>query len=251
MAEEEVTDLTEEEGPAEGADNDKGKKKDKKEKKEKKPKDEKEPKVKAERKGGSLGVIILMILVIILLVGGFGVALFFDALGARIVVGDAINDPLLDVVAWLDPDYQTIVQRLRAEALAQEERFAAREADMDARDEEIIERELMLETMEAQVIRRENEIVHREAQLQAMLDRAVPLHRRPDMTEQEFEDMLSLSATYAQMAPEIAANILVTMHDPRDVAGLLYHMAERERAAIMSVMEPRFAAHITEILLYY
>jgi len=250
----EVTDLTDEAKEAADGKGKKGKRKDKKKGKE--PKDtvdsgDKDSKVKSDKKGGAGGVILLMSLVLLLLIGGFGTALFFDALGTRIVVGDAVNEHLQDIIIWLNPGYQSIAQRQRAEAAAQEGRFAERNAEIDAREAAILEREYMLDTFEAQTIRRENELLHREAQLEAMLDRTVPLHRRENMTEQEFNDMISLSITYAQMAPEEAANIMVEIHDPRDVAGLLYHMSERERAAIMTAMEARFAAHITEILLYY
>jgi len=253
VAEEEVTDLTEDEDSGDGKGKGKGKKKEKAPKEPKKGKDdsEKEPKVRSERKGGSLGVIILMLLVLILLVGGFGTALYFDALGARTVVGEAINDPLLDLVIWLDPWFHSVDTRMRAEAAIREERVRAMEDEMEGRIFEITEREILLDAMEAQISRRENEILHREAQLQAMLERSVPLHRRTDLTEQEMAEMLSLSETYAQMAPEVAANIMKAMHDPRDVAGLLLHMSERSRAAIMSAMDERYAAHITEILLYY
>ena len=253
MAEEEVTDLTDGEDSGDGKGKDKGKKKEKAPKEPKKGKEdgEKEPKVRGERKGGSLGVIVLMLLVLFLLVGGFGAALYFDALGARTVVGEAINDPLLDLVIWLDPWFHSVDTRLRAEAAMREERVRAMEDEMEGRVLEVADREALLDAVEAQISRRENELEHREAQLQAMLERAVPLHRRADLTEQEIEEMLSLSETYAQMAPEIAANIMKAMHDPRDVAGLLFHMSERNRAAIMSVMDERYAAHITEILLYY
>jgi len=260
MSEGDVTDLTEDGAPDAG----KGKKvKEKKVKEKKKDKNSKDSgdgvdgfdgedgqKVKGKKKGGATGIIVLMLLVLFLLVGGFGTALFFDALGARMVVANAINDPLIDLVIWLDPGFNTVADRMRADAELYESRFRAREQAMDERDSAIIEKEYELQRLEEQISRREADMERREAQLEAMADRTIPLHRR-DMTEQEFEDMVSLSNTYAQMAPEVAATIMVALHDPRDVAGLLYHMAERERAAIMTEMTPAFAAHVTEILLYY
>jgi len=83
-----------------------------------------------------------------------------------------------------------------------------------------------------------------------MYERTVPLYRRPDITDQELEDMISLSRTFTQMSPETAAVILVQLYDPRDVASLLYYMGERNAAAILAVMDISYAAEITEILLY-
>jgi flagellar motility protein MotE (MotC chaperone) len=266
---EEVTDLTEEEVPE---DNAKGKKsKEKKAKKGKEPKDAaggvvelegkdsadgadgkgkkgKEPKVKAEKRGGAGGIILLMALVLVILLGGFGAALYFDALGTRIVVGNAINDPLLDLVAWLDPNYNTIEMRQQAEAEAQEIRFRERIEELNAREIEIEYEESLLLAVEEQLDRRALELDNREAQLELLLDRTIPLHRR-NLTEDELENIVSLSGSYTQMSPETAANILVAMHDPRDAASILYFMSERNRGAIMAAMDIRFAAHITEILL--
>ena len=70
------------------------------------------------------------------------------------------------------------------------------------------------------------------------------------MTEQEMEDMLSLSTTFTNMSPDTAATILVHLYDPRDVASILYFMRERNSAAILAEMDVRYAANITEIWLY-
>jgi len=51
------------------------------------------------------------------------------------------------------------------------------------------------------------------------------------------------------MAPEAAAVILAELRDPQNVAVILYYMSERSAAAILSALEPEFAAKITEILL--
>ena len=77
---------------------------------------------------------------------------------------------------------------------------------------------------------------------------AAPLFHRA-MSDQELADIQSLSRSYAQMDPGIAAGILVELKDEQHVATILYHMVERNAAAILSVMEPAFAARITEILL--
>lgn len=253
MAEEDVTDLTEGEEP-EDSKGKKGKRK-KKEKAPKEPKKsklngDKEQKVKGKGKGGTLGVIILMVLVVLLLVGGFGAALFFDVLEARQVVADVINDSLIDLVIWLDPGFSSVEARMRADAEAMAQHSAAREEELNEREEELLAREAIFDTLEAQVSRRETDLANREARMQVVLDRSTPLFRR-QMTEAELEEMLSLSNTYSQMAPEVAARIMTELHDPRDAAGILHFMNERNRAAIMAVMDERFAAHVTEILLYY
>jgi flagellar motility protein MotE (MotC chaperone) len=52
------------------------------------------------------------------------------------------------------------------------------------------------------------------------------------------------------MSPDAAAERLVRLYDPRDVAAILYFMAERSAASILAAMEPGYAANITEIMLY-
>lgn len=263
---EEITDLTEDESSEDNAKGNKGKEKKKKKGKEPKNADSgkadiagaggadgkekkgKEPKVKAEKSSGTGGIILMMALVLFILLGGFGAALYFDALGTRVVVGNAINDPLLDLVVWLDPNFNTIEMRQRAEAEAQEIRFRERIEELNAREIEIEYEESLLLTIEEQLDRRELELNNREAQIEQMLDRAIPLHRR-DLTEDELADIISLSNSYTQMSPESAANIMVAIHDPRDAAAILFFMSERNRGAIMAAMDVRFAAHITEILL--
>ena len=254
MAEGAVTDLTGGEEQYNSKAKEKGKKEKKKDKApkataEREEAGDQEPEEKVKKKSGTLGVVLLMALVLILLIGGFGVALFFDALGSRQLVAGAINDPLIDLVIWLDPTFNSVDARLRAEAERQEARFLEREQELNEREADIEASEQIVSTLEEQVSRREADLERREAQLQAMADRTVPLHQR-EMTEQEKQDMLSLSNTYSQMAPDVAARIMVELYDARDVAGLLYFMPERNRSAIMAAMEPWFAAHITEILLY-
>jgi len=221
----------------------------KKGKKEKKAKPDKKDKVKGE-KGGAGGVIIIMILVLVILIGGFAAALYFDVFDARIIVADVITDPILEVLIWLDPAYSSINQRLRSEAATQERRFEERSAQFEEREEDIALRETVLDTREQQLDRRALELDRREDQITAMYERTVPIHRRDDITEEELEDMISLSRTYTQMSPDDAANILVRLYDPRDVAAILYHMTERNAGSILAVMDPAYAANITEILLY-
>jgi len=257
MADDDVTDLTEE-GSGEAAKG-KGKKPPKAPKEPKAPKDEKgvkEPKGKKEKKpkekgekGGAAGVIIIMLLVLLILVGGFTAALYFDVFDARTIIAEVVTEPLLDVLIWLDPGYHTISQRLRDEEEASVRRFTERTEELNRREENLILQEEMVFAREQQVVRQSHDLDRREEQVAAMYERTVPLWKR-DMTEQEMEDMLSLSTTFINMSPEQAALILVQLYDPRDVATILYYMSERNSAAILTEMDVRYAANITEIWLY-
>ena len=248
MADDEITDLTEEEGSGDAG---KGKKRGGKAPKEpKEPKALKEKRQKGEKvKTGAGGVIIIMILVLVILIGGFSAALYFDIFSAREITADLITEPLLNVIIWLDPDYLEINQRLEAERETQEKIFEERTEDLDGREEVIVIREDSLGQREQQLEWRAQELDRREEHIMAMYERTVPLWKR-DMTEEELEDMLSLSRLYSQMSPEDAAARLVALHDPRDVAGILYYMNERNAASILAAFEVRYAAQITEILLY-
>jgi len=252
MADEEVTDLTEEGSSAPA----KGKKPPKAPKEPKEPKTGKEPKDKKDKgqkskedKSSAAGIIIIMILVLIILIGGFAAALYFDVLDARAIIADVVTAPLLEVVIWLDPEYHTISQRLRAEEEASVRRFIERAEELNRREEQIVIMENMLNSREIQVERRTNDLDRREEQILAMYERTVPLWKR-DMTEEDLADMISISRTFSSMSPEEAATILVNLYDPRDVAAILYYMSERNTASILAQMDTRYAANITEILLY-
>jgi len=242
MADDEITDLTEEEG---SGDTGKGKSKP-----EKPPKGPKTPKEKRPKeKSGAGGVIIIMILVLVILIGGFSAALYFNVFSAREITADLITEPLLNVIIWLDPEYLEIDQRLAEEREAQERQFEEIAENLDEREEVVIIREGSLNQREQQLEWRAQELDRREEHIMAMYERTIPLWKR-DMTEEELEDMLSLSRLFTQMSPEDAAARLVALHDPRDVAGILYYMGERNAASILAAFEVRFAAEITEILLY-
>jgi len=246
-----VTDLTEDEEEPTPASNGKTKK-EKAPKPEKPPKAKKEPKApkeKDESKSGAAGIVLIMILIVILLIGGFGAVLFFDLFSSRQIVGDVVNDPLIRVVTWLDPRFNTIEQQLVTDAETQAKRHAERTEELDLREDNIEILENDIATREQLLERRALELDNREAQIIAMYERTVPIHRR-EMTDEELEDMISLSRTFSRMAPEDAARILRQLYDPRDVAALLYYMSERNSAAILSTMDERYAAELTEILLY-
>ena len=248
MAGEEITDLTGGEEEESGA---KGKQKKETAPKEPKGKKEKIPKEKGEKKGGAGGVILIMLLVLILLIGGFAAAIYFDVFEARSIVADAISEPLTKLIIWLDPGFSTVDQQMRDEAEARERRIMELEFDLDGRIAEAEAREDELFSREQQLDRRASELNSREQQIIQMYERTIPLYRRDDRTDQELEDMLSLSRTYSNMAADVAAEIMVKLHDPKDVAAILYYMSERNAALIFTEFRPEYAAEITEILLYY
>jgi len=245
VADDETTDLTESEEsspPAKG----------KKQKEPKPPKEKKEKKKKGEGdedKGGAGGIVIIMLLVLAILIGGFTAALIFDVFSAREIMADVITEPLLDIIIWLDPGFSSIRSRLAVEEEAQIRRLEERKEEMDEREIDIEMREAAIISREQILERRGFDLDRREEQIVAMHERTIPLFRR-DMTEQEMDDMLQISRIYTQMAPERAAETLVRLYDPRDVAAILYFMGERNSASILSQMEVGYAAEITEILLY-
>jgi len=249
----ETTDLTEDEESSAPA---KGKKqkapKAPKEKKEKVPREKKERKKKGDgddEKGGAGGIIIIMLLVLAILIGGFTAALIFDVFSAREIMADVITEPLLDVIIWLDPGFSSIRSRLAVEEETQIKRMEERREEMERLEEELELREAALLAREQAIERRGFDLDRREEQIIAMYERTIPLYRR-DMTEQELEDMLQISRIYTQLSPEAAAERLVRLYDPRDVAAILYFMGERNSASILAQMDIGYAAEITEILLY-
>jgi len=261
MSEGNTTDLTEEgESEATG----KGKKAAKAPKAPKAPKAEKEPKPKKEKKekkpkdpkdqigkgGGAGGIILIMLLVLIILISGFVAALYFDVFSAREVIGDVITDPLINIIVWLDPGFSSVNARLEAERMTLERRYQERNEELDVREDQILLLEGVLDTRETMLDRRQNDLDRREEQIIAMYERTIPLHRKNPMSEQDLADMISLSRTYSQMSPDDAAERLIRLYDPRDVAAILYYMSERNVAAILAAMDPGYAANITEIMLY-
>jgi len=221
---------------------------DPKDKKGKKEKKEKPPKAEGE-KGGAGSIILIMLLVLCILIGGFSAALYFDMFSSRAIIADVVNEPLLDVIIWLDPGFSSIRQRMREEEENFDRRLSEQEEDFERRENAMTIREENLVTREELAERRNADMDRREEQILAMYERTVPLHRR-ELNEEEMEDMLQLSNWYTQMSPDDAAQRLMNLRDRRDVAGILYYMSDRNAAAILAVMEPSYAADITEILLY-
>ena len=127
--------------------------------------------------------------------------------------------------------------------------LGSRSADLDARDSALGERETLAQSRDELLDRRSAQLDRREEQInQAQTDASLPAYQR-EMTEQELADMIAVSSAYSRMAPEVAASILAEMRDPNDVVAILYYMNARNCAAVLAVMDPAYAARLTEILM--
>ena len=217
---------------------------------------------------------LVVIIVPILLVAAFIVEEFalWNYLGTR----DIVAGFLVTVVSKLDPEYAKIEEQLQIRSDEREAGLDGREreldrreanldrregglntrdntlgersSELDARENDIKEREKALDLRDDQLNSRKEQLDNREAQINLAQERSAPAYLR-DLSEEELADIVSVSTSYSRMAPETAAGIMVELRDPNDVATILYYMSERNAGAILAVMEPEFAARITEILM--
>jgi len=195
---------------------------------------------------------LILIIVFAILIAGFVFEeLTFNFLGTR----DITRDLFIKGAIWIDPELSTMQEVLQEQSDERQAALDEREKEIEEREAEVEEqttildaREAALDTRTAQLDRRAAEQDKRQEELDLKEDWLTPLYRR-DMTEQELADMISLSRTYSQMAPESASAILVELFDPHDVAAILYFMTERNAAPILAAMTTDYAARITEILL--
>ena len=202
---------------------------------------------------------ILIIVIPVLLVAAFVFEeVSYDKLGLREKTGDLLTN----AVIWLDPQHDSARRtlRLRKEELDRREAdLAAREerqlADYDARlsalserKSALDEREDGLDAAEAKIEQRNASLDKREQDLNDMTLDKTPIYKR-NLSEQEITDLKNLSGTFAAMAPDSAAEILVRMYDPGDVAAIIYYMSSKNAAAVMSAMDPAYAANLTQLLI--
>ena len=181
-----------------------------------------------KKKGRKLKII--LIIVIVFLVSGFIFEeLYFNYLGIR--------DIFIDAVVRLDPAYG-----------AREKALDVRENELNEFQNELDAREKSIGFRESQNDRRSMELETREETVNDREKRVTPLYLRK-MTEQEQLDMQSLGRSYALMPPEAAVEILMDLERTDYVAAILYNMSERNASAILAVMDPEYAAVITELLL--
>ena len=219
---------------------------------------------KKDKAGKKKGIKLKLILIIIpiILVAAVVAALILNFFGARDILNGLVSEPILKTIVWLDPQFTSVNKVLVNRSEEREKELSKREAGLDeretkieAREETLDEREIVINaretavvSSEAQIKKRSDELDKREAVLNDQELEQIPIYLR-EMTEQERADKVSLSRSYGNMAPETAADILSKLSDLQNVAAILYFMSERNAAAILSEMEPVFAARITEILL--
>ena len=220
-----------------------------------KNKDKSKKKDKGLKKGGLFKLKLILIIVPIILIAGFVTLLITNFFSVRDIVGGFVKEPMLKVVVWFDPEFSSVDKELKSKSNKREEELGKLEAGLSERESAISGKEEALDIREKALVSRESQLVirsasldNREEQMDQLFDMSIPLYRR-DMTEQELEDMRSLSRAYSKMTPEKAAGILVDLKDDQYAAAILYHMGERNAAAIMAVMETGVAAEITKVLM--
>ena len=257
-----ITDLTGDKG-ANGNGKDKGKDKKKNEKEaaqtvshqENAKKTRKNGKIKDGGKGGKGKLKLILIIAPISFVVIFIVLLLTNLFGFRFALGKSVKKPLIGMLTWFDPEYNSVDGELRKKYDDMESGLNKREAELDKREEDISGRETeindslaALDKRGALLDRRSTALDRLEEQINQTNKSTVPAFRR-ELSPQELEDMQSLSRTYAQMNPATAAGILGQMKNDQEVSTIIYYMVERNAAAIMAEMDPGYAAKITDILL--
>ena len=192
---------------------------------------------------------LVLILIPVFLVACFVVALIFNMFGFRDMIGRLVIEPLINTIIWFDPEFTSVDEALRrrdderSRVLDEREAgLAALEEELDARGTQANERDIQLDKRDAALDKREESLKQEQESAEA------PAYKRV-LTEQELADLQSLSRSFSNMDPEIAAGILEELYEIDDVAAIIYHMSERNAAGILSVMDADFAARITEILL--
>ena len=196
---------------------------------------------------------LLIVAIVIVLVGGFVFEeIYWNFLGVR----DWTCDAFVSAAIWLEPSTASVRRRqwLRETGLNE------REAEIDAREEmqksssderkaELDVREDSLDLREAELERRDMSLDVREQEMKAAEISKTPVYRR-DLGDQELDDLMALSATFAAMTPEAAAEILTRMYDLGDVAAIIYYMTDKSSASILAAMDPAYAANLAQVFLY-
>jgi len=172
-------------------------------------------------RGVDTGSIILVVVIAAILVGGF----FFAV--ARFDFPPGVRGWFIDAVNTLDPASSQLETR-RA-------RLDHRESELDVREDE-------LRLREAELIAFENELIVREERLR-------PIYEFP-MSDQDLQQLQSVSAMYSRISPDAAAGILEQLYNPRASAAILFYMPVQNAAMILNAMSTETAAEVTQILLY-
>jgi len=118
------------------------------------------------------------------------------------------------------------------------QRLLAREQAVEAREAELIDREIALQIAEEAITSKLDELVAAEEQLSATIARA----------DVAFEDdVTNLTQIFGEMKPKQAAALFGEM-EPEFAAGFLARMAPEESAGILAAMEPRTAYSVSVVM---
>ena len=191
----------------------------------KKAKKEKKPKSAKKKRFGTGLIIMLSVLVFALLVTAVYVIIHFNIDGWR--------DKLIDTVNSLDPIY--VENKIRIN-------------NLDERNREATLLEKQLQAAESDLQTRIEAVEQREAEAQTGVVTRTPIYR-PPISDELLTDLQNLAKTYAAMEPATAAVILATLYDLEDMAAIIYYMRPAAAAEILTEMDVRLAAQITEELL--
>ena len=189
-------------------------------------------KSKNAKKGGVLRRIFRIF--VLLLAVGVGVVGYF------IIRHDqwSLRSRAIDQLNLIDPQTYTYKQRLEAEL----ETLNDRELALNERAAKIASDEQRLDRRKTELDKRESDLNVRDATPRA------PIYRQP-LSDQQLADMKSIGKTYENMDPTDAARIMATLYNAEDMAAIVYYMSERGAAAVLTEMDVRLAARITDLLL--
>lgn len=177
------------------------------------------------KKKGHRGLVVIITLLIIIAALIF-VIFKFNVFGMR--------DGFFSFLHSLDPDYVAVEQL---------------EVQLNDKELELQERETKLAHDEAALAKQAEELTKKETQLSSTERETEPIYRGL-ISEQDLEDMKSLSKIFSSMSAESAASILSSLYTVEDMTAIIYFMSESSAASIMQVLDVELAAEITNALLH-
>ena len=213
---------------------------------------------KGKKEKGILFKVLIIVIPVLLVAAFVFEEVSYNKLGLREKAGDLLTN----AVIWLDPQHDSARRTLRlrkeeldkreADLAAREDRqladYEARLSALGERKAALDEREDELDIVDAKIEQRTSALDKREQDLNDLTLDRTPIYKRT-LTDQEITDLKNLSSTFAAMTPDSAAEILVRMYDPGDVAVIIYYMSSKSAAAVMSAMDPAYAANLTQMLI--
>jgi len=186
----------------------------------------------APKKGGfPLILLPLALLSVLLLVAGL--VFYFDLFAARSLALEAANNAL----ASLDADYRHYSENL-----------LAWESTLNAREQELAQKEEALAKDTARLEKRIDALDARERRLNERQLNSTPLFRR-EISEEKLAELKYLGKIYSGMDAETAAQALSLLNKPMEMAEVLFYMENSAAAGLLSALEPSLAAQITSEML--